>query len=79
MHRLSLLRKFSSQSDKFIKKSIEGKVALLELNRPEALNSLNSQLIAELISNLEQLQVDERICATVITGNNKSFAGKEQR
>ncbi len=75
MFRLSAKR-FTSHAAKFIKKSVEGKVALLELNRPEALNSLNAQLIEELIINLEQLQADEGVSAAVITGNNKSFAGK---
>jgi enoyl-CoA hydratase/carnithine racemase len=69
------LRRLSSQSGAFIKKSVEGKVALLELDRPGALNSLNAELIAELIANLNNLEADEGISAAVITGSSKTFAG----
>lgn len=75
MLRLSF-RHFSSQSAKLISQSSHGKVALIELNRPEALNSLNSCLIDELLVNLQSIEANEAFSAAVITGNNKSFAGK---
>ena len=76
MLRLWSKRLFTTSSDHFVNKSIIGNVALLELNRPEALNSLNSALITELITKLNAVDVDDSISSVVITGNNKSFAGK---
>jgi enoyl-CoA hydratase len=51
------------------------KVALIELNRPEALNALCSELMVELSAQLETLAKDESIGAVVITGSQKTFAG----
>lgn len=73
--RLSVWKRIRLYSTGLVKTSTRGKVALLELNRPEALNSLNSQFIEELIISLRRIEVDESLAAAVITGNNKSFAG----
>jgi enoyl-CoA hydratase len=50
------------------------RVALVTLNRPKALNALNSQILTELIDALRALDADEGIGATVITGSEKAFA-----
>ena len=52
----------------------KGKVGLITLNRPQALNALNSQLIAELNSALDICENDEGVGAIVITGSEKAFA-----
>ncbi len=52
----------------------KGPVALITLNRPKALNALNSQLIQELKKALEQAQGDDAVGAIVLTGNEKAFA-----
>lgn len=52
----------------------EGKVGLIMLNRPEALNALNALLIRELNTALEDFETDPNIGAIVITGNDKAFA-----
>lgn len=44
------------------------RVGIVTLNRPDALNALNSQLVAELINALENLDRDEEIRCIVITG-----------
>lgn len=49
-------------------------VALVRLNRPEALNALNLQLMAELRDALKLLDQDEAVRVIVLTGNEKSFA-----
>jgi len=49
-------------------------VGLITLNRPEALNALNSELLSELSSVLLQLDANEEIGAIVITGSEKAFA-----
>ena len=51
-----------------------GKVGLVTLNRPQALNALNSALIAELNQALDTFEADEAIGCIVITGSEKAFA-----
>ena len=51
-----------------------GKVGLITLNRPQALNALNSALIAELNQALDAWEADEGIGCIVITGSEKAFA-----
>lgn len=50
------------------------RVAKITLNRPKALNALNSELIAELNTALNDLDADDAIGAIVLTGNEKAFA-----
>ncbi len=52
----------------------KGPVALITLNRPEALNALNEQLMDELTDALLALEADDDIGVTVITGSDKAFA-----
>lgn len=52
-----------------------GKVALITLNRPKALNALCDGLIKELNAQLCAFDDDESIGAIVITGSDKAFAG----
>jgi enoyl-CoA hydratase len=51
-----------------------GRVGLITLNRPKALNALNARLIGELEAALGELDQDETIAAMVITGSEKAFA-----
>ncbi|EIT71616.1 enoyl-CoA hydratase-related protein [Hydrocarboniphaga effusa] len=51
-----------------------GKVALIRLRRPEALNALSLPLREELRLALVEIESDECIGATVITGDEKAFA-----
>lgn len=51
-----------------------GKVGLITLNRPKALNALCNQLITELNAELRAMDEDEAIGCIVITGSEKSFA-----
>ena len=51
-----------------------GKVGIVTLNRPKALNALNSELIAELNRALDGFEVDEKIGCVVLTGSSKAFA-----
>lgn len=53
---------------------VRERVGLITLNRPKALNALNSQLIAELNQALAQLDADPGIGCVVITGSAKAFA-----
>ena len=51
-----------------------GAVGLVTLNRPKALNALNSALMAELREALDGYEADEAIGAIVVTGSEKAFA-----
>ena len=53
---------------------IRGKVGLVTLNRPQALNALNEALIAELNDALGGFESNPEIGCTVITGSDKAFA-----
>jgi enoyl-CoA hydratase len=52
----------------------QGKVGLIRLNRPKALNALNDQLMDELGHALKAFDADEGVGCIVITGNEKAFA-----
>lgn len=49
-------------------------VGLVRLNRPKALNALNSALMKELMDALETFDADTSIGAMVITGDERAFA-----
>ncbi len=51
-----------------------GKVGLIRLNRPQALNALNSALIRELSHAVDAFEADGNIGCMVITGSDKAFA-----
>ena len=51
-----------------------GKVAIITLNRPKALNALNDLLMDELGHALKGFDADEAIGCMVITGSEKAFA-----
>lgn len=53
---------------------VRERVGLITLNRPQALNALNSQLIGELNQALDRLEADAGIGCIVITGSAKAFA-----
>ncbi|WP_137885696.1 enoyl-CoA hydratase [Pseudomonas sp. 2FE] len=53
---------------------VQERVGLITLNRPQALNALNGQLIAELNLALDRLESDPNIGCMVITGSPKAFA-----
>ena len=50
------------------------RVGTITLNRPKALNALNSQVMAEVTSAAAELDADPGIGAIVITGSEKAFA-----
>ena len=69
---LLILSVFSLETE-FIKYEEEGMVALLTINRPKALNALNSQVLEELDKTLDSIDLN-KIRALIITGaGEKSF------
>ncbi|WP_372838794.1 enoyl-CoA hydratase [Phaeovulum sp.] len=53
---------------------IEDNVALIRLNRPEALNALNAQLLNELAEVLKAADKNDKVRCIVLTGSEKAFA-----
>ncbi len=49
-------------------------VCLIKLNRPEALNALNSVLLGELCDALEEADASDKVRCIVLTGSEKAFA-----
>lgn len=53
---------------------IEDYVALVRLNRPEALNALNARLLGELSEAMAALDANDKVRCIVLTGSEKAFA-----
>ncbi|MEQ8291958.1 MAG: enoyl-CoA hydratase [Roseovarius sp.] len=53
---------------------VEDHVALITLNRPDALNALNDQLLKELGKALKECQKNDKVRCIVLTGSDKAFA-----
>jgi len=51
-----------------------GRIGLVTLNRPEAMNALNPTILSELMDALEAFDADKNVGAMVIAGNEKVFA-----
>ncbi|MBL9010800.1 MAG: enoyl-CoA hydratase [Alphaproteobacteria bacterium] len=52
----------------------KGRVGLLTLNRPQALNALNAQLTREVAAALAAFEADEGVGCVVLTGSSRAFA-----
>ncbi|MHA6346767.1 enoyl-CoA hydratase [Roseivivax sp. CAU 1761] len=53
---------------------VEDDVATIKLNRPDALNALNAQLLTELSQALGDAQANDRVRCIILTGSSKAFA-----
>jgi enoyl-CoA hydratase len=51
-----------------------GRVGVIRLNRPQALNALNAKLAGEVTAAIEAFEADTNIGCMVITGSEKAFA-----
>jgi enoyl-CoA hydratase len=51
-----------------------GKVGLIRINRPEAMNALNNDVVDGIAAAIDTYEADENIGCIVITGNEKAFA-----
>ena len=67
-------------SDEPLLQDVQGGVATLTLNRPDALNALNALLRRELLAAVKSAARDEAVRAVVITGAGRGFcAGADLR
>ncbi len=53
---------------------VDGHVAVITLNRPDAMNAFNNRLMDELTAALDRFDLDDEIGCVVITGSKKAFA-----
>ena len=53
---------------------IDDHVALIRLNRPDALNALSTELLRELAQAVGELQANDKVRCLVLTGSEKAFA-----
>ncbi len=53
---------------------VHGKVGLITINRPEALNALNNDVMDGIAKAIEGFEADHAIACMVLTGNEKAFA-----
>ena len=51
-----------------------GRVGVIRLNRPQALNALNSEMIGEIAAAVDAFEADAAIGCMVVTGSDKAFA-----
>ena len=61
-------------SYEYILTRVDGRVGIVQFNRPKALNALNRGLMAETMTALEAFDQDEAIGCLVLTGNERAFA-----
>lgn len=54
--------------------TIEGQVALLTLNRPEKLNAMNNELLTAILGSFDEIELDTKVRAVVITGAGRAFS-----
>ena len=52
----------------------KGRVGIIRLNRPQALNALNKALMIELVQAIDAYETDDNIGCLLITGSDKAFA-----
>lgn len=53
---------------------IRGRVGIVQLNRPQAMNAFNIAMLGEVFDALEAFDNDDNVGAIVVTGNEKAFA-----
>ncbi|WP_138936269.1 enoyl-CoA hydratase [Roseovarius arcticus] len=53
---------------------VDDHIAEITLNRPDALNALNEQLLGELVTALQEAQGNDKVRCIILTGSDKAFA-----
>ena len=60
-------------NDSAVLTEIRGRVLLITLNRPEAMNAINTDLAQGLLKAIEELDSNDGLTAGVLTGNGRGF------
>ena len=61
-------------SYEMIKTEVSGEVGIITLNRPKALNALNTQTMNEVIAAAKAFDEDAKVGCIILTGSEKAFA-----
>ena len=59
--------------ERYVLKEYVENVLIVKINRPEALNSLNSELLSQLGEVFDEASSDDNVNAVIITGEGKAF------
>jgi enoyl-CoA hydratase len=57
-----------------IEASINGKLGLINLNRPKVLNAINRQMVSDILSVMEDFEENDQVRVIVLSGNGRAFA-----
>ncbi len=57
-----------------VKVRVNGRVATVEMNRPEAMNALDVDMIKGLVSKLKEIAESDDIDVVVLTGSGRAFS-----
>jgi len=57
-----------------LKVSCEGPLGLITINRPDAMNALNTRMVTELISALDEFEKDDRVRCVLLAGSERAFS-----
>ena len=72
-----IVKKFKEESPMTyttILTEVRGRVGIVTLNRPQAMNAFNTVMLTELFDALDFFDRDDAVGAMIVTGNEKSFA-----
>jgi len=58
-----------------VEKKAEEKLGIITLNRPEVRNAINQTVRVELTRAIADMETDVNVCAIILTGGPKVFAG----
>lgn len=56
-----------------VEKALEEGILLLRMNRPEALNALDDEMVESLVTELEHVAEDDGIAGVILTGTGRAF------
>ncbi len=59
---------------RYIETSIEDSIAQIRLNRPDVLNALNRSMVKEIITALQDFNVNEQVKVIALSGKGRAFA-----
>lgn len=59
---------------KTINVAIEDHIATIQLNRPDAMNALNGELLSELATAVTEADANDKVRCIILTGSDKAFA-----
>ena len=63
----------AAKTTEFVKAELEGKLAVLTMNRPKALNALNDQTLDELERLFTAIEKDREVLGVILTGEGRAF------